>query len=938
MSDREDQTKEESQVYQAFDLTYISYLESLSQQNPNEIPQDWRDLIQSQKISGQIQRPAANGAGRPNTSITGAPSSRNDIMLALKAIMLIRAYRVRGHLASDLDPLKITTPMLHPELDPATYGLDKNDNQTKIYLDGALGFSEATPKEIYEKLQSVYCSRIGLEYMHIQDPEKKHWIQSRFESTQRPFPFTKKEKTEILRNLICAESFEKFLNIKFPGAKRFGLEGGESTVPALEVILQTAANDGVNEVVLGMAHRGRLSILANVMKKPMHLIFSKFQGNEPSNSGVHGSGDVKYHLGFSSNRHFAGHDVHLSLTANPSHLEAVNPVVLGKVRAKQHICKDHKRATVMGILLHGDAAFAGQGLVAETLELSDLKGYRTGGTIHIIINNQIGFTTSPPHSRSSPYSSDIAKAIQAPILHVNGDDPESVCWAAKFVTEYKQTYGQDVILDIYCYRRHGHNEMDEPFFTQPIMYKVIAKHPSTQQLYSQKLIEEGSLTQQEVSTLRDEVDKNLKEQFEEALNNKEETQDWLKGNWAGIKFHPSEDYPVTGISEDKAKFLAEKLYTIPQEFNAHPKIIKQWQARKDNILSETKGMDWATAESLAFGSLLDEGYLVRLSGQDCGRGTFSQRHAVLVDQVNEDEFISLQHIHEKQGMCEILNSPLAEASVLGFEYGYSSANPRALVMWEGQFGDFANGAQVIIDQFISAAEVKWLRLSGVVLLLPHGYEGQGPEHSSARLERYLQLSAENNWYVANCTTPANYFHILRRQIHSDVRKPLILMTPKSLLRHPLAVSPITEMTGDKRFQPILPTKLGESNQVNRVIFCSGKVYYDVYQKAQKQGLEEILIVRLEELYPFPSQPILNLLNQYTGIQEATYVWCQEEPANMGAWTFIDRRLEKMLKEMGIESPVQYAGRKAAAATATGFASRHSEEQEGLVCQALGLEV
>jgi 2-oxoglutarate dehydrogenase E1 component len=860
---------------------------------------------------------------------------------SIRALMMIRAYRVRGHLIADLDPLGLEGRDHHPELDPTTYGFEEEDDDREIFINYVLGLESATLGEILTVLRQTYCCTIGVEFMHIQDPEQKAWIQERVEGTRNQPRFTPEEKRAILEQVTAAEAFERFLDRKYTGTKRFGLEGAESMIPALERILVRGAELGVEEVILGMPHRGRLNVLANVIGKPWAAIFSEFQGRRAYPEDVQGSGDVKYHLGTSSDREINGRRMHLSLTANPSHLEAVDPVVLGKVRAKQTRRSnmdggEDSREKVMGLLLHGDAAFAGQGLVAETLDLSELKGYRTGGTIHFIVNNQIGFTTSPSYSRSSPYCSDLAKGIQAPIFHINGDDPEAVVYVTGLATEFRQRFKKDVVLDMFCYRRHGHNESDEPAFTQPLMYKTISGHRPVGELYAEKLIAEGVVTAEEAEAMATEYRRRLDEAFEAAPTYKPNKADWLEGSWSGLEVAQGEDRRGdTAVAVEKLRELGLRMIRVPERFNAHGKIARLFGSKR-KMLESGEGIDWATAEALAFGTLLVEGTPLRLSGQDSGRGTFSQRHAVLIDQETEDRFIPLNCLSDDQALFEVIDSPLSEASVLGFEYGYSLAQPHALVMWEAQFGDFSNGAQVIIDQFIASGEGKWLRMSGLVMLLPHGHDGQGPEHSSGRLERFLQLCAQDNIQVVNCTTPANYFHVLRRQARRPFRKPLVVMTPKSLLRHKLCVSSLEEMGPGTSFHRVLyddktPCPDGD---VKRVILCSGKVYYDLLEERAKRSPVEIAILRLEQLYPFPYKALIQQLYRFPW---AEVVWCQEEPVNMGAWTFVAPRIEEILGR--IESPYRrptFVGRPEAAAPATGLLSGHLEEQKRLVDEALTL--
>jgi len=869
----------------------------------------------------------------------GAGASRQAVLDSIRALMLIRAYRVRGHLMADLDPLGLVKREQHPELDYRSYGFTEGDLDRPIFIDHVLGRESASLREIVAVLQATYCGKIGVEFMHIQDPDQKAWIQKRIETIRNQTDFTARGKRAILERLTEAEGFERFLQLKYTGTKRFGLEGGESVIPALEQISKRGGQLGVEDVVMGMAHRGRLNILANFMKKPYKAIFSEFQGNPANPSDVQGSGDVKYHLGTSSERDFDGRVIDLSLQANPSHLEVVDPVVVGRVRAKQFRNEDTERTHVLGVLLHGDAAFAGQGVVPETMLLSQLKGYATGGTIHIIINNQIGFTTAPQYSRSGPYSSDIAKGVQAPIFHVNGDDPEAVVHVARVAVEFRQEFQTDVVVDMICYRRHGHNESDEPAFTQPLMYRKIAAHPTTRTVYARKLVAEGTVTEAEANALVTGFQEHLEKEFEAGKSYKVNKADWLEGKWHGIvQLSDEEEYTedTTGVAEATLKRIGLALATAPQGFNVNRKIVRQLDAKRE-MIETGKGFDWGTAEALAFGALLAEGKPVRLSGQDVGRGTFSHRHAVLVDQDNESRYIPLNHLGEGQAHFEVIDSPLSEEAVLGFEYGYSLEEPNSLTLWEGQFGDFANGAQVIIDQFIASGESKWLRMSGLVMLLPHGYEGQGPEHSSARWERYLQMSAEDNWSVCNVTTPANYFHVLRRQLMRNFRKPLVVMTPKSLLRHKLAVSPLDQMVAGTHFLRVLPEteNLAADVKIRRVVLCSGKVYYDLFEERAKRGLDDVAIVRVEQLYPWPKDTLKHQLARYPN---ADVVWAQEEPANMGPWSFVDRRLEYILGEIDIKAErAIYCGRRAAASPATGLYKNHAGEQQWICDMALAGE-
>jgi 2-oxoglutarate dehydrogenase E1 component len=779
---------------------------------------------------------------------TGVELSPTDVQQATRdsihALMLIRAYRIRGHFHANLDPLGLEPRKDDEELDPRSYGFTEADYDRKIFLDFVLGLEFATMREIVAICQRTYCQTLGVEFMHISNAQQKGWIQERIEGADKEITFTREGKRAILNKLIETEGFEKFCDTKFTGTKRFGLDGGESLIPALEQIIKRGGNLGVKEIVLGMPHRGRLNVLTQVMAKPHRALFHEFKGGSAAPDDVEGSGDVKYHLGASSDREFDGNKVHLSLTANPSHLEIVDPVVLGKVRAKQDQlgATPEDRTMVMPLLMHGDAAFAGQGVVAECFGLSALKGYRTGGSVHFIVNNQIGFTTYPRYSRSSPYPSDVAKMIEAPIFHVNGDDPEAVVYAAKVATEYRQKFQKPVVIDMFCYRRHGHNEGDEPAFTQPLMYKVIRQHPTTLEIYAKKLIAEGVVTEGEVAKMQADWRTRLDAEYEAGTGYKPNKADWLDGHWSKFKFSDDVDDPRrgnTGAPIETLKEIGRKITAVPQGFHVH-KTIQRFLDTRRKAIETGEGIDWSTGEALAFCTLLLDGHRVRLSGQDSERGTFSSRHSVLIDQESEARHTPFNHLTDKQGRFEVLNSMLSEEAVLGYEYGYTLSEPNALTMWEAQFGDFANGAQVVFDQFISSGERKWLRMCGLVCLLPHGYEGQGPEHSSARLERFLQMCAEDNMQVANCTTPANYFHILRRQLKREIRKPLILMTPKSLLRHKRAVSRLDELGPTSTFHRLLwddaqtnpdeKIKLVADGKIRRVVLCSGKVYFDLLEE------------------------------------------------------------------------------------------------------------
>ena len=939
--------------------TFIAEMNKAWRDNPSSVDRHWATYFE------QLGKAADFGAdieagpswGRPQSRVVGAvdadasikavaqahKSGRNinaaDMRAAtldsLRAVMLIRAYRSNGHLLAALDPLSLEEPDLHPELDPESYGFGDDDWERPIFIDNVLGLETATLNEIIARLRQTYCGTIGVEFMHVQDPKQKAWIQERIESINNQTDFTLRGKSAIYERLVDADEFGKYLHKKFPGTKRFGLDGSEAVIPALEQILKRGSQLGLREVVVGMSHRGRLNILHNVLQKPFRAIISEFHGKSATPEDVGISGDVKYHMGASSDRVFDDMKVHLSLAPNPSHLEIVDPVVVGRVRAKQQQLGDVDRTKVLGILLHGDAAFAGQGVVGETFAFSALRGYRTGGTIHIIVNNQIGFTTSPQYSRSSPYPTDVAKMVMTPIFHVNGDDPEAVIHVARIATEFRQTFGSDVVIDMFCYRRFGHNEGDEPMFTQPLMYKEIEAHKSVREIYANRLIQEGVYDVNSAQKVIDDRIAYLDAEFEAGTNYLPNKADWLEGKWAGmVSAHGEDRRGDTAVSLELLRRIGKTMTTPPESLKLNSKLLRILKGRAESI-SSGQNIDWATAEHLAFGSLLLEGNPVRLSGQDSGRGTFSQRHSVFVDQFTEERYIPLANLGPEQAMFEVIDSPLSEASVMGFEYGFSQAEPNALVMWEAQFGDFANGAQVVIDQFISSGEAKWLRMSGLVLLLPHGYEGQGPEHSSARLERYLQLCAEDNMQVVNCTTPANHFHVLRRQLRRDFRKPLVAMTPKSLLRHRSAVSSLRDLGPGATFHRLLDERdcNVKHGAAKRIVMCSGKIYYDLADARDAAEAWDIEILRVEQLYPFPSKTTFELLAK---TPNAEVIWCQEEPKNMGGWTFVRDFIEDAMQAASMrQSRLKYAGRHAAASPATGSFARHVKEQKQLVAEALG---
>ena len=887
------------------------------------------------QMTGAIKAAAA----RPGATVAEADLQRaaSD---AIKAMLIIRTYRVRGHLAANLDPLGLSKRELPADLDWHFFDVADKDLDRQVWLGGALGLERATFREIVDILRANYCGNVGLEYMHIGDVEERRFLQERMEGRDKAISFSPEGKKAILAKVIEAEQWERFLGKKYVGTKRFGLDGGEAMIPAMEAVIKYGGQFGVREIVYGMAHRGRLNMLANVMAKPYRVIFHEFSGGSANPDDVGGSGDVKYHLGTSTDREFDGIRVHMSLVPNPSHLEAADPVVLGKTRAIQtdrNDLADHVQ--VLPVLLHGDAAFAGQGVIWECLGFSGVRGYNTGGCIHFVINNQIGFTTSPQFARSSPYPSDVAKGVQAPIFHVNGDDPEAVTFACKMAIEFRQRFHRDIVIDMWCYRRFGHNEGDEPSFTQPLMYKVIKTHPGVSDVYATRLVGEGVIGKDWAAEHAMRFNTMLEAEFEGAAGYKANQADWFGGRWAGLH-KPTDSESArrnveTGIERKLFDGLGRTLTTVPDDLTIHPTLGRVLDAKRA-MFASGEGFDWATGEALAFGSLLSEGYGVRLSGQDSGRGTFSQRHAVWVDQTDEHKYVPLWNV--PHGRFEVLDSTLSEFGVLGFEYGYAGADPKTLVLWEAQFGDFANGAQVMIDQFVASGEAKWLRANGLVMLLPHGFEGQGPEHSSARLERYLQLCAEDNMQVANITTPANYYHALRRQMHRSFRKPLIIMTPKSLLRHKRAVSKADEFLGTSHFMRILSDPAAPPDaEIRRLVLVSGKLAHDLFDARDAAGLTDTAIVRIEQLYPFPSEPLIVRLKRMTGLEEV--VWAQEEPRNNGGWSFVEPFIEECLTkaDVGPRRP-RYAGRKAAASPATGLAKRHQAEQAALVADALGQSV
>lgn len=877
-------------------------------------------------------KPAAGKDAKAGAPVIDAKALQAAALDTRRAFQLIHAYRVRGHLESNLDPLGIEKRPPYPDLQPESYGFTAEDYSRSIYLGGAMGMETATLGDLLATLRATYSGTMGFEFMHIQDADQRNWVQTRIEAMRGAPRLSADEKKNLLRSLLEVDGFEEFVQLKYTGMKRFSIQGGDAMVPGLEAILETASDNGVEEIVIGMPHRGRMNVLTNIMGKPYSELLSIFNGNLDFPESVNSSGDVKYHLGASHDRVMPnGKSLHLSLTANPSHLEAVNPVVCGKVRAKQDQHNDTERSKVMALTLHGDAAFSGQGLVAETLAFADLRGYRTGGTVHVIVNNQIGFTTAPAYSRFTPYPSDVAKGIQAPIFHVNGDDPEAVVAVCRLATEFRQAFKRDVVVDIMCYRKYGHNEGDEPMFTQPIMYKTISAKTPPARLYAQKLVSEGTLTEGDVGAMVEELNQHFQKEYDAGRDFKPNKANWLEGKWSGFTQSKTllGDEPETGVDVATLKALGASLCKAPENFNLNRKVERIKKTQGDAIAAG-EGLDWSAGEALGFASLLNEGHPVRITGQDSGRGTFSHRHSVLVDQETEERYLPLNNLNDKQARYEVHDSNLSEFAVLGFEYGYSLAEPEALTLWEAQFGDFANGAQVIIDQFITSGEIKWLRMSGLVMLLPHGYEGQGPEHSSARLERFLQMCGEDNMRVVNCTTPANFFHALRRQLAGKFRKPLIVMTPKSLLRHKLATSSLADMGKGTRFKRVIGEidSLAADSKVSRLIFCSGKVYYDLLEARREKNINDVALVRVEQYYPFPAEEVMAELKRYPN---AEVVWAQEEPENMGAWRFVGPRIGDLLDQMGRSNlRIRYVGRKEAASPAAGYMKLHTREQAQLI--------
>ncbi len=903
----------------ANNLSFFDEIYECYRQDPSSVDATWRALF-------------GNGHYEPALAVAARASVPSEVVAPGSTSLwpLVNAYRVRGHLEADLDPLDLLDRPPHPELEPATYGVSEADMDRAGATGGLYGIDRASPREVLAHLRRTYCDSIGLEFMHISTPDKKAWLAERMETRHAKTDIDDATRIGMLDKLIASEAFEGFIHKKYPGTKRFSLEGSESAIPLLDVVLDCAGSLGASEAVIGMAHRGRLCVLRDIMAKPARDVFIEFEDIEPE--ATLGGGDVKYHLGYSCDRvDRKGHRLHLSLAFNPSHLEAVNPVVCGRVRAKQRRYHDHEHRRVVGILIHGDAAFAGQGFVPETLNLSSLHGYKTGGTVHIIINNQIGFTASPQESRSTPYCTDVAKMIQCPIFHVNGEDLDAVAQVCHMAMEYRAQFQSDVVIDMFCYRKYGHNEMDEPGFTQPMMYKRIQNKRPIAQMYAERLIADGIVTQPELQAIRERVQGALEQELAAARATvRRPVGDALGGVWAGYSGGADTAVPDvdTGVTRDELEKVAELSTQVPEGFAVHRKIARLHEQRRAMLRGE-RPIDWGMAEQLAFGTLLCEGANIRVSGQDSSRGTFSHRHAVVTDQKTGAEHTPLAHMTREQGDFCIYDSPLSEAGVLGFEFGYSLDYPDALVLWEAQFGDFVNGAQVHLDVFICSAEDKWDRLSGLVLLLPHGFEGQGPEHSSARLERFLENSAEDNWQIVQPTTPAQFFHLLRRQVLRRIRKPLVVMAPKSLLRLPAATSAVDEFTHGA-FQRVLPDPMPPTaGQATRVMLCSGKVFYHLTDERARREDAHTAILRLEQLYPWREDAIREAIGAYPAAAEL--VWVQDEPHNMGPWQFVEPRLRRMFPEHSLRAVT----REESASPATGSHKAHAIEEQRLLEAAFG---
>jgi len=903
----------------------VNFLDFIARANPDYVESLFRQYKQD---PGSVdERWALVFAGYEFASRNGdAPGA--ETAPALRVSDLVDAYRNFGHLTADLDPLG-HSPRSHPFLELERFGFGEDDLSRTVTSGTFRGLADVRLSELLEALQQTYCGTLGVELVDIRDKAQREWLVDRMENCRNQPTLEPADRIRVLEQLIAAETFEQFLQTKYVGQKRFSLEGSESLITLLDTIVEDAGANGVAEMVMGMAHRGRLNVLAHTLRKPYEMILSEFEGVFLP-AGVLGDGDVKYHLGYSrDHRTRAGKPIHLSLSPNPSHLEVIDPVVEGIVRAKQGYLEDAERRRVVPVLMHGDASFTGQGIVYETLALSELPAFTTGGTIHIIVNNQIGFTTSPPEFKFTRYPSELASVIQAPVFHANADDPEAAVQAGRLASAFRNQFGVDVVIDLVCYRRHGHNEVDDPTFTQPVMYREVREHPTVATRYAERLQQQGIIDAARTKAIRDEIKGTLEDALSYARDFMPRQQVFaLGGVWKGMQWAGADWSADTRVDSQRLVETARAVYRVPEDFKPHPRLQKLLEQRLEMVTSG-KGIDWGCAETLAYASLLTEKIPIRLTGQDTARGTFSHRHAVLYDFENGRPYVALNHVAEDQAEIEVINSPLSEAGVLGFEYGMSSADPRRLVIWEAQFGDFANGAQAIIDQFIASAESKWQRMSGLVLLLPHGYEGQGPEHSSARLERFLQLCADQNMQVVNLTTPAQLFHALRRQMHRTFRKPLIVMSPKSLLRHPRAVSTLDELAAGT-FHPVLGDSTdAPPEQVRRVLLCAGKIFYALEKERVERERADVAIVRVEQLYPFPARELGEILRRYP--QSAELRWVQEEPKNQGAWQFVAPLLQSTV---GAERDVAYIGRDEAASPATGSYKIHQAEEAAILDEAL----
>jgi len=902
-------------IAETLNADYIDSQYRLWKADPKSVSREWQFFFEGFELAG----------GKTSETIAEPVCSEDQALRQSRVESLKYRYRDMGHLLACLDPLT-ACPTSHPLLELSEFNLSPEDLERSFYTRRFSQTRQANLRDILQVLRETYCRSVGVEYMHLQDPAEKRWLQDRMEPVRNQPAFDRETKIRILHKLCHSALFEQFLHKKYVGQTRFSLEGADALIPMLDALFLHASEQGCSEVILGMAHRGRLNVQSNILYKPYEEIFREFINSYDPQSLV-GSGDVKYHNGYLTDIKLANsRSLKAFLVNNPSHLESVDPVVEGIAKARQDLLRQGKAEEILPILIHGDAAFAGQGVVTETLNLSQLEGYSTGGTLHIVINNQIGYTTLPENARSTRYSTDVAKMLMSPIFHVHGENPEAVVYVVTLAYNYRMAFGKDVVIDMICYRRYGHNEGDEPYFTQPQMYERIRERPSLHHIYAQKLLEEGLIKKEEIETIEKNVNLCIEEAFQSAQNNPRV----LPGpkfyeNWEGFHGNYSHEPLKTGVSEEQLLLLARKLTALPEGFSVHPKLERLLKARLESV-EKGEGIDWANAESLAFASILSEGDPIRLSGQDSGRGTFSHRHSVLADTKSERHFTPLNALVERQGIFTVLNSPLSEVGVLGFEYGYSLIQPRGLVIWEAQFGDFANNAQSVIDLYIVSGESKWQRLSGLVMLLPHGLEGLGPEHSSARPERFMQLCAANNIQICNLTTPVQYFHLLRRQAKASFRKPLILLAPKSLLRHPLAVSNLSEMTSG-HFQEVLDHK-DNPESPRRLIFCNGKIYYDLLRRREEVKAADIALVRLEQLYPFPYTTLEKIVKKYKETRQ--WCWVQEEAANMGAWNFISQRLETLT-----EKPIAYIGRKTASSPATGFANIYRQEHAEIIEQAMG---